>query len=112
MNTLEMYKILSDEDKSNLTIYCIYDGIYDAAKNENFEISDKVAMDIQEFAYELYLDDEFTNLPASQIAFFLTECYTKDEKFLDKVKDMDYDYILEAVENDNGDFYKDDEIER
>lgn len=112
MNILEMYKRLSKDDKSNLAIYSIYNSIYDVAKNENVEISDKVATDIQEFAYELYLDDEYRNLSASQISFFLTECYAKDETFLDKVKDIDYNYILEAVENDNSDFYKNDEMER
>ena len=41
MNILEMYKRLSKEDKSHLTVYCIYDSIYDVARNENTEISKK-----------------------------------------------------------------------
>lgn len=111
MNILEQYKKLSNEDKSHLTIYCIYDSIYDVARNENINISDKLATDIQELAYDLYLDDEFRNLSASQIAFFLTECYAKDTMFMQKVDNIDYDDILQAVENDNHEFYKE-ELER
>lgn len=112
MNILEMYKRLTKEDKSNLTIYCIYDSIYDVAKNEEIEINDEIAMSIQEYAYNLYLDDEYNNLSASQIAFFLTECYVKDKTFLDKIKDIDYNDILQAVVDDNNDFYKEEEMER
>lgn len=112
MNKLEMYKRLSNEDKSNLTIYCIYDSIFDVAKNQNIEISDELAMDIQELAHDLYLNDEYRNLSASQIAFFLTECYAKDNTFIEKVKDMDYDDILQAVEDDDHEFYLEEEMER
>lgn len=112
MNILEMYKRLSKEDKSNLTVYCIYDSIYDVARNNNIEISDELAMNIQELAHDLYLEDEYMNLSASQIAFFLTECYAKDNTFMDKVEDIDYDDILQAVENDNHEFYIEEEMER
>lgn len=112
MNTLEMYKRLSDEDKSHLTVYCIYDSIYDVARNNNIEISDELAMNIQELAHDLYLEDEYMNLSASQIAFFLTECYAKDNTFMDKVEDMDYDDILQAVEDNNHEFYIEEEMER
>ena len=112
MNKLEMYKRLSNEDKSNLTLYCIYDSIFDVARNQNIEISDELAMDIQELAHDLYLDDEYKNLSASQIAFFLTECYAKDNTFMEKVEDIDYDDILQAVEDDNHEFYVEEEMER
>lgn len=112
MNKLEMYKRLSNEDKSNLTIYCIYDSIFDVARNQNIEISDELAMDIQELAYDLYLDDEYRNLSASQVAFFLTECYAKDNTFMEKVEDIDYDDILQAVEDDDHEFYLEEEMER
>lgn len=111
MNSLERYKILSNEDKSNLTIYCIYDSIYDVAKNEDINIRDDVVTDIKELAYDLYLDDEYMNLSASQIAFFLTECYAKDSSFMNKIDDMDYSEILEAVDNNDYNFYKE-EMER
>lgn len=111
MNLLEMYKRLSNEDKSHLTIYCIYNSIYDVAKNENIDISDKIAIDIQELAYDLYIEDQYRNLSASQIAFFLTECYSKNNKFMDIVEDLDYDDILQAVQDDEHDFYED-EMER
>ena len=52
------------------------------------------------------------NLSASQIAYFLTECYVKDNTFMEKVDDIDYDEILQAVEDDDYDFYKDEEMER
>ena len=112
MNTLEMYKRLSNEDKTHLTVYCIYDSIYDVARNNNIEISDELAMNIQELAHDLYLEDEYMNLSASQIAFFLTECYAKDNTFMDRVEDIDYDDILQAVENDNHEFYIEEEMER
>lgn len=112
MNILENYKKLSSEDKAHLTIYCIYDSIFDVVKNENIEISDEDATAIQELAYDLYLNDEYRNLSASQIAFFLTECYAKDNTFMEKTEDMDYDDILEAVQNDNYDFYIEEEMER
>ena len=112
MNTLEMYKRLSNEDKTHLTVYCIYDSIYDVARNNNIEISDELAMNVQELAHDLYLEDEYMNLSASQIAFFLTECYAKDNTFMDKVEDIDYDDILQAGENDNHEFYIEEEMER
>ena len=112
MNILEMYKRLSKEDKSHLTVYCIYDSIYDVARNESTEISDEVAVNIQQLAYDLWLDDEYMNLSATQIAYFLTECYVKDNTFMNKVDDIDYDEILQAVEDDDYDFYKEEEMER
>lgn len=112
MNILEMYKRLSKEDKANLTVYCIYDSIYDVSRNQGIDISDEVATNIQELAYDLYLDDEYSNLSASQIAFFLTECYAKDNTFMEKVEDIDYDDILQAVEDDNHEFYLEEEMER
>ena len=111
MNKLEMYKELSNEDKSNLTIYCIFDSIYDASRNNNADIDDDKVLDIQELSYELYLDDEYYNLSQSKIAYFITECYIKDDKFLDKVEDIDYSDILEAINDDDLDFYKEDETE-
>ncbi len=112
MNILEKYKRLSKEDKSNLTVYCIYDSIYDASRNQGIDISDEVATNIKELAYNLYLDDEYRNLSASQIAFFLTECYAKDNTFMEKIENIDYDDILQAVEDDNHEFYLEEEMER
>lgn len=114
MNILEMYKKLSNEDKTNLTIYCIYDSIYDVSKNEEINIDDETAINIQELSYNLYLKDEYRNLSAPQIAYFLTECCAKDKNFMDKIKNIDYDDILQAVEDDNYNFYdlEDSELER
>lgn len=112
MNILEMYKRLSKDDKSNLTVYCIYDSIYDVSRNQKIDISDEVATNIKKLAYNLYLDDEYRNLSASQIAFFLTECYAKDNTFMEKIENIDYDDILQAVEDDNHEFYLEEEMER
>ena len=106
MNSLEMYKKLPKEDKSRLTIYCIFDSIYDVQKNENISIADDVVLEIQELSYDLYLDDENCNLSASQIAYFLTSCYVRDENFLNRINDYNYSDIIQAIVNDNYDFYE------
>jgi hypothetical protein len=105
MNILEKYKNLSAEDKGNLTIYSIYNDIYDSARNSNFNISDKDAMSIQETAYQLYLDDECYHLSAPEIAYFLTDCYAHDKNFISEMDDFDSDEILEAVDEYNLNFY-------
>lgn len=112
MKSLEMYKKLSKEDKSNLTIYCIYDSIYDVVKNQETNITDDTVNKIQELAQNLYLDDEYRNLSSSQIAYFLTECYVKDNTFIEKVDNINYDDILQAIEDSNYDFYKEKEMDR
>ena len=112
MNILEMYKRLSNEDKSHLTVYCIYDSIYDVVKNQDYEITDKVAVDLQELAYDLYLEDNGYKLSQSEIAHFLTNCYINDNSFLYKIEDTDYSDILEAISDDDYEFYKDEELER
>ena len=112
MNILEWYKKLSDEDKKHLTIYCIYNEIYSSAYNNDFEISDDEAMTIQEKSYDLYINDDYGHLSSQEIAYFLTDCYSKDNSFLEKLEDYDDYIILEAIEDYNMNFYKekDDEI--
>jgi phage terminase small subunit len=112
VNILEMYKRLSKEDKSHLTIYCIYDSIYETARNQDYELDDNTAMNLQELAYDLYLEDNGYKLSQSEIADFLTNCYVNDNSFLEKVEDIDYSDILEAISDDDYDFYKDEEMER
>ena len=113
MNKLEMYKQLSNEDKFNITIYSIFDSIYDAARNNNVDITDDKVLDIQKLSYDLYLEDEYFNLSQSKIAYFITECYIKDNKFLDRVEDMGYSDILEAIDDNDLEFYEQEkEIER
>jgi hypothetical protein len=112
MNILEKYKSLSIEDKSNLTIYSIYNNIYDSARNSDFNINDQEAMLIQETAHQLYLDDEYYHLSAPEIAYFLTDCYAHDKNFIKKMNEIDSDEILQAVDNYNIDFYKEDELEK
>ena len=48
MNILDRIKNLPDDDKKHLTLYCIYNEIYNSAQNNNFEITDEDAMTIQE----------------------------------------------------------------
>lgn len=108
MNILERYKNLPDEDKKHLSIYCIYNDIYSSAQNNNYNISDDDTMKIQEISYQLYLDDEYNHLSAPDIAYFLTDCYSRDETFLDKIEDLEDCDILQAVVDYNLNFYKDD----
>lgn len=112
MDILERYKQLSNEDKSNLTIYTIYDSIYDVIKNKELIINDDTIKEIQEWAYELYLNDESNQLSANKIAFFITECYSSDKDFLSKLEDIYYDDFMQAVVDDNLNFYIKDELER
>lgn len=111
MNILERYKLLSEEDKKHLTIYCIYNEIYSSAQNNEYKISDDDAISIQEKTYDLYINDEYGHLSSQEIAYFLTDCYSKDNSFLEKLEDFDDYIILEAIENYDINFYKDDELE-
>ena len=111
MNILENYKKLPDEDKKHLTIYCIYNDIYDCARNNNYEISDEDAISIQERSYDLYLNDEYNHLSAPNIAYFLTDCFCNDKEFLSKLDDLEEYQILQAVEDYDLNFYKEEELE-
>lgn len=81
MNILERYKSLSDDD----------------------------AISIQEIAYDLYINNEYGHLSSQEIAYFLTDCYSKDNSFLEKLENFDDYIILQAIENYDMDFYKEDE---
>ena len=109
-----MYKNLSEKDKENITMYAIYNSVYDVIKAEGIDISEKNIKDISSLAYELYINDEYRNLSNTQIAYFLTECFIKDSTFLEKVKNkgIKYDDILTAVEDDNYEYLiNEDEME-
>ena len=112
MNTLEMYRKLSKEDKNNLTKYCIYNSIFDVARNKEIDIDDNVVEEIQDLAYNSYLKDEFYKFSSSEIAFFLTKCYVNDKDFIQKANEISYHDILQAINDDDYDFYKDIELER
>lgn len=112
MNLLENYKKLSKEDKGHLTMYQIYNSIYDTSIEFDYEISDDIVKDIGELSYDLYLEDDMYKLSSSDIAKFITEEYIEDNDFLDKIEDISYDKILEAIDNYNKDFYKNNEMER
>lgn len=113
MNILEMYKRLSNEDKTNLTIYSIYDGIYDGANENDFEISDEVAIDLQEMAHNLFNEEENLTSP-NKIGRFLSECYIRDNDFIRKYNEEEfmYDDLLQAIVDDNLEFYDLEEMER
>lgn len=112
MNTLEMYKRLSNEDKGNLTIYCIYDSIYSVARNEEKKLDDEIIKDIQELSYDLYLEDEYYNLSQAKIADFITRGYVENNNFLKILEDIDYSDILQAIDEDDIEIYKENEMER
>ncbi len=112
MDTLEMYKGLSNEDKGNLTIYCIYDSIYSIANERHIKLDDEIVKTIQEKTYEIYLDDEFFNFSEARISDFITECYIDDNSFLEKLEDIDLSDLLQAIDEHDVEFYKDNEMER
>ncbi|MDO5568590.1 MAG: hypothetical protein Q4G04_00555 [bacterium] len=112
MNVLENYKKLSNEDKNNLTSYCIYRSIYDVASNNDVILDDKVVESIKELSMEVYLDDETYNYSESEISDFITNCYLNNNQSLDKIADADYCDILQAMEIDDNSFYRDDDFER
>lgn len=112
MNLLEKFKKLSKEDKENLTMYQIYNSIYDTSNECDYKISDDDVNNIGGTSYDLYHNDNIFKLSASDIAKFITEGFIDNNEFLDEIKDISYNEILKAIDNDNKDFYKDDEMER
>lgn len=113
MNTLEMYKKLSREDKNNLTAYSIYESIYTIARNNDYEITDDEVERIKNLSHYVYLKDEYYNLSSARISDFITECYTEHKVPLDKMEDASWSDILEAVDNSDYEFCDDEkEMER
>lgn len=111
MNILEMYQRLPKEDKAHLTIYCIYDSIYSTAKEHNVELKNEEVITIQESAYELYLNDDYYHLSSTKISDFLTECYIMDKTFLDKINDISYYDLFDAINTNDYNFLREDEEE-
>ena len=112
MNTLEMYKRLSREDKNNLTVYAIYDSIYDIARNNDYEINDDEVERLKELSHYAYLKDEYYKFSSARISDFLTECYIEHNVSLEKMEDASWNDILEAVDNDDYEFCIEEEMER
>lgn len=112
MNKLEMYKRLSNEDKSNLTIYCIYDSIYINARDYDKEISDDDVERICELSHYLYLKDEYYNFSSSKIADYLTIGYLEHNISLDKLEEADRSDIYMGIDNDEYDWLLENEMER
>ncbi|MCI9434901.1 MAG: hypothetical protein HFI86_06505 [Bacilli bacterium] len=112
MTTLEMYKTLSEQDRKNLTVYSIYNSIYTVAKNNSYELTDDEVERIKELSNYTYLKDEYYNLSSVRISDFLTECYVKQNVSLDKLESVDWNDILDAVDNNNYEFCNKNEIER
>lgn len=110
MKKLDMYKRLSKDDKHNLITYCIYDTIYDVMRNENASLDDDIIEEIEDKSYDLYIEDDYYDLSHSKIAYFITECYIHDNNFLEKINDISYNDILEAINDDDYDFYEEYEI--
>lgn len=104
MNTLKMYKNLSQEHKNNLSLYSIYNSIYDIAYNHECNISDNDVERIAELSYRIYLKDEWYDYPRERISDFITECYLKGNASLDAIEDCNRVDILEAIDNDDTDF--------
>ena len=112
MNTLEMYKKLSNEDKTNLTTYSIYESIYNMAKNFNYDITDDEVEKIKALSNYIYLKDEYYNLSPTKISDFIMECYLKHKISLDKLETVSWNNLIEAIDNNNYKFCISEENER
>lgn len=112
MNILKKYQKLSIEDKGNITIYSIFNSIYDILNENNISLNDNEIMNIEELTYNLYIDDDSYNFSPYKIGNFITNCYIVDNTFINKMEEFKYDDILEAINNDNYDFYIDNKYER
>lgn len=112
MNKLEMYKRLSNEDKSNLTAYCIYDSIYINARNSDKEISDEDVERIYELSHYLYLKDEYYDFSSSKIADYITIGYLDNNISLDKLEEVDRTDMYMGIDNDDYDWLLENEMER
>lgn len=111
MKKLEMYKKLSEEDKNNLTSYCMYRSIFTIARNYNKELSDDEVERLEELANYIYLKDEYYNFSSGRISDFLTQCYVEKDISLDKLEEQSWNDVLEAIDNDDLDFISDNEEE-
>ena len=113
MNKLEMYKALSNEDKDNLLMYSIYNGIYDVARNHNSNISDKEVETLADLSYDIYLDDSTYDFSWDRITYFITDCYLSGNAKLDTIESCDYRSILDAIDSYDSEFdFKNKDIER
>lgn len=112
MNTLEMYKRLSNEDKTHLSVYCIYDSIYSIARNNEYKITDDEVERIKELSYYTYLKDEYYNLSPARISDFVAKCYITHNVPLEKMEDVSWSDLLEAVDNGDYEFCIEEEMER
>lgn len=112
MNTLEMYKKLSDEDKINLTDYCIYNSIYTISKENNYMINDEEVDRIRELTDYLYLKDDYYNLSVNRISDFITECYESKNITLEELASISWSELLSAIDENDYDFYNEEEMER
>lgn len=112
MNKLEMYKKLSNDDKSSLTVYSIYRSIYIIAKNLDKVIDDNSVQRICDLSYHLYLKDDSYNFSESRIADYLTNGYLDENISLDKMEEIDRFRIYEGIESDTYDIFFNEEKER
>lgn len=112
MNKLKMYKVLSNEDKDNLSIYNIYNSIYCIARNNNYEISDEEVERLEEVAHHLYLKDEYYNLSESRIADFISRCYIENTLSLNELENAKWSDLLEIINNESYDLFNKNGIER
>ena len=112
MSLYEKYKNLTKEDKDNAILYAIYNSIIEISKDNNVELSEKEIERIQSQSYDLYIEDDYYKLSPIAISDFITQCYIDNNEFLDKIDLLKYEYIYDAIKNNDYDFYKDDEMER
>lgn len=112
MNILNKYQQLASEDKNNIIIYNIFNSIYDVLNEKNTVLNDDEIMNIEDLVYDLYIDDDCYNFSSSKIADFITKCYVDDNNFFNRIKDIQYDDILDAIDVENYNFYRNNNYER
>lgn len=112
MNEMERFNKLDQEDKDNLTTYMIFNETIDILKIDDKEININDILEIKDLVMEVYLDDEYYNYSPTKIAAFITYCYIDNNCSLKNIENTNNYDILNAIECDDYDFYKDDELER
>lgn len=111
MSLYEKYKNLSNDDTDNLLKYVIYDSIIDISRENNIVLSENEIEKLQSKSYGLYIEDDYYKLSPIAISDFITQCYIKDNDFLNKIDLLKNEYIYDAIENNNYNFYKDEDKE-
>lgn len=100
MNSLDLYKKLSREDKLYLNEYLAYQCIYDNARNRKIELDDKVVDELKDVVMDYYHSDTQWFLSVPRLADFISTHYLDDDITLEEINEIDWTDMMEAIEND------------